>query len=141
MKARAAIPVVTFCVLVGSALGAAAGDPSSDPGARYQLSTAWQGFCGSLDIADDGQNNTPVLAPTGKLEPASRPGYFNLSTMWQGPQKRLDIVNDGSDDKPRLKAAVNPRPDCNRIGSTPAPVSARTAMSTEWCLRGAGCGP
>jgi hypothetical protein len=111
MKAHGAILVTAICGLIAGIADATADDPRSDPDAYYQLSTAWQGFCGSLDIANDGRNNTPILAPTGlfsgqhwKLTPAGN-GFYHLSTEWQGESKRLDIVNDGQNDRPTLAAA------------------------------------
>ncbi len=109
---RVLVAAAGFSVAASPAFDRAhADDPRTVPKNYYQLSTEWQGFCKSLDIVNDRERRTPVLAKTDyvsgqhwKVTPAAD-GYFYLETEWQGPGKRLDILNDGANDKPVLAAA------------------------------------
>ena len=55
----------------------------------------------SIDIVNDGVNNTLQMAATGErsgqhwLFTAVGSGFFRLTTQWQGPGRSLDVVNDG----------------------------------------------
>jgi hypothetical protein len=116
---------------------AIADDPRSDPESYYQLSTEWQGFCGSLDVVNDAAKNRLRLAPTGlfsgqhwRVNPV-RDGYYVLTTEWQGKTKRLDIANDGRNDTPVLAPAGDYSGQYWRIEPSQSKPGYFT-LSTEW---------
>jgi hypothetical protein len=104
-----------YDVLMGNpSSGANPHTPGFDAGIYYRLTTMWQGECRSLDIVNDGNNDTPILARTGnfsgqhwKIEVVGD-GYYRLTTQWQGRGRSLDIVNDGTNNnKPILANTGN----------------------------------
>ncbi|MBV8956197.1 MAG: hypothetical protein JO179_18810, partial [Solirubrobacterales bacterium] len=68
--------------------------------AKYSLHTAFLGDCFSLDVINDGTNDTPWLAPSGdfsgqlwELTPLDD-GTYRLTNDFTGPSKALDTYGD-----------------------------------------------
>ena len=81
--------------------------------AYYRLTCKWQGEGKSLDIINDGKNNTPILANTGnysgqywKINKVGDDTY-TLTTKWQGADKKLDCIQGRSQNRPVLNATNN----------------------------------
>jgi hypothetical protein len=79
-----------------------------EPGMLYRLTNAALGEGRSLDIANEGRKDHPVMAATGafsgqtwKVTPQGD-GHYRLTTAWQGDGRSLDIANDGRNDTPIL---------------------------------------
>lgn len=60
----------------------------------------------SLDVVNNGENNTLRMANTGNVTgqswlvtPIGKTGYYRLTTQWQGKGKSLDVVNDGANNE------------------------------------------
>ena len=137
MKSHFAVAGAALAALNVFVSTARADDPRADPGAYYQLSSEWQGFCGSLDVVNSGARNALRLAPTGlfsgqhwNVTPV-RNGSFHLTTEWQGKTKRLDIANDGRNDTPILAPAGDFSGQYWRIEPSRSR-SGYFTLSTEW---------
>ncbi|MFP2929733.1 hypothetical protein ACLESO_31975 [Pyxidicoccus sp. 3LG] len=85
---------------------------SFDSRCYYRLTTQWRGDGLSLDIINDGKNNTPILAKTAmvsgqlwKLLPEAN-GAHRLVTQWRG--KGLSLANTAGNQPLLVDTAVAP---------------------------------
>ncbi|NOK15617.1 RICIN domain-containing protein [Corallococcus carmarthensis] len=85
---------------------------SFDSRCYYRLTTQWRGDGLSLDIINDGKNNTPILAKTAmvpgqrwKLLPEAN-GAHRLVTQWRG--KGLSLANTASNQPLLVDTAAAP---------------------------------